>query len=110
MEKVWTNGPVHIPTRVRVERTDQVSIRAPRAPLGPRRREGMGSVLDGVRVIDFGQYIAGPLAGMLLADQGADVIRVDPPGCHFNFARQRDSGETARAARNDRVSCEHGWG
>ena len=40
----------------------------------------MASVLDGVRVIDFGQYIAGPLAGMLLADQGADVIRVDPPG------------------------------
>jgi crotonobetainyl-CoA:carnitine CoA-transferase CaiB-like acyl-CoA transferase len=40
----------------------------------------MSSVLDGVRVIDFGQYIAGPLAGMLLADQGADVIRVDPPG------------------------------
>jgi len=38
------------------------------------------SVLDGVRVIDFGQYIAGPLVGMLLADQGADVIRVDPPG------------------------------
>jgi len=40
----------------------------------------MAGVLDGVRVIDFGQYIAGPLAAMLLADQGADVIRVDPPG------------------------------
>jgi crotonobetainyl-CoA:carnitine CoA-transferase CaiB-like acyl-CoA transferase len=40
----------------------------------------MSSVLDGVRVIDFGQYIAGPLTGMLLADQGADVIRLDPPG------------------------------
>ena len=40
----------------------------------------MASVLDGVRVIDFGQYIAGPLTAMLLADQGADVIRVDPPG------------------------------
>jgi crotonobetainyl-CoA:carnitine CoA-transferase CaiB-like acyl-CoA transferase len=40
----------------------------------------MSSVLDGIRVIDFGQYIAGPLAGMLLADQGADVIRIDPPG------------------------------
>jgi crotonobetainyl-CoA:carnitine CoA-transferase CaiB-like acyl-CoA transferase len=39
----------------------------------------MSSVLDGIRVIDFGQYIAGPLTGMLLADQGADVIRVDPP-------------------------------
>ena len=35
--------------------------------------------LDGVRVIDFGQYIAGPLTAMLLADQGAEVIRVDPP-------------------------------
>src|ERR1043166_3539582 len=45
-----------------------------------KRREGMSSVLDGVRVIDFGQYIAGPLTAMLLADQGADVIRVDPPG------------------------------
>lgn len=40
----------------------------------------MPSALDGIQVIDFGQYIAGPLAGMLLADQGADVIRVDPPG------------------------------
>ena len=34
--------------------------------------------LDGLRVIDFGQWIAGPLAAMLLADQGAEVIRVDP--------------------------------
>lgn len=40
----------------------------------------MSTALDGIRVIDFGQYIAGPLCGMLLADQGADVIRVDPPG------------------------------
>ncbi|MBQ6670469.1 MAG: CoA transferase, partial [Firmicutes bacterium] len=35
------------------------------------------SVLDGVRVIDFGQYIAGPLAAMILADFGAEVIHVD---------------------------------
>ena len=40
----------------------------------------MPGALDGIRVIDFGQYVAGPLAGMLLADQGADVIKVDPPG------------------------------
>ena len=38
------------------------------------------SVLDGIRVIDFGQYIAGPLAAMILADFGAEVIHVDPPG------------------------------
>lgn len=36
--------------------------------------------LKGLRVIDFGQYIAGPVAAMQLADHGADVIRVDPPG------------------------------
>jgi crotonobetainyl-CoA:carnitine CoA-transferase CaiB-like acyl-CoA transferase len=41
---------------------------------------GSEGPLTGVRVVDFGQYLAGPLLGMLLADQGADVIRVDPPG------------------------------
>jgi crotonobetainyl-CoA:carnitine CoA-transferase CaiB-like acyl-CoA transferase len=40
----------------------------------------MASALAGIRVIDFGQYIAGPLAAQLLADQGAEVIRIDPPG------------------------------
>src|SRR5690348_4417795 len=33
--------------------------------------------LEGIRVIDFGRFIAGPYCGMLLADMGADVIRVD---------------------------------
>jgi crotonobetainyl-CoA:carnitine CoA-transferase CaiB-like acyl-CoA transferase len=36
--------------------------------------------LAGLRAIDFGQYIAGPLAALLLAEQGAEVIHVDPPG------------------------------
>ncbi|MCK9496085.1 MAG: CoA transferase, partial [Dehalococcoidia bacterium] len=40
----------------------------------------MASALEGIRVIDFGQYMAGPLAAQLLADQGAEVVRVDPPG------------------------------
>ena len=31
-------------------------------------------VLRGVRVVEFGQYIPGPLLGILLAGQGADVI------------------------------------
>src|SRR5438270_6587263 len=33
--------------------------------------------LAGIRVVDFGRYIAAPYCGMLLADMGADVIRVD---------------------------------
>ena len=40
----------------------------------------MPGVLEGTCVIDFGQYIAGPMAAMLLGDHGADVIRIDPPG------------------------------
>ena len=40
----------------------------------------MAGALDGVRVIDFGQYIAAPMTAMFLGDQGADVVRVEPPG------------------------------
>ena len=37
----------------------------------------MGSVLEGIRILDFGRYIAGPFCGMLLADMGAEVIRIE---------------------------------
>ena len=35
--------------------------------------------LAGVRVVDFGQQIAGPAVAMVLADLGATVIHIDPP-------------------------------
>ena len=43
------------------------------------RTQAQGA-LQGVQVLEFGQYIPGPMLGMLLSDQGADVIKVERPG------------------------------
>ena len=40
----------------------------------------MANALDGIRIIDFTSHLAGPFCTMLLADMGADVIKVERPG------------------------------
>ncbi|OLT33891.1 carnitine dehydratase [Actinomadura sp. CNU-125] len=56
-----------------------------------------GDALAGVRVVDFSAFVAGPLAAEILADLGADVVKVEPPG-----------GEAMRAAAYAVAACQRG--
>jgi crotonobetainyl-CoA:carnitine CoA-transferase CaiB-like acyl-CoA transferase len=40
----------------------------------------MSEALQGIRVVEMASYVTGPFAGVLLADLGADVIKVEEPG------------------------------
>lgn len=72
-------------------------------PLRPARPEPApapapgGRLLDGVRVVDFSAFVAGPLAAEVLADLGADVVKVEPP-----------AGEAMRAAAYAIAACQRG--
>ena len=56
----------------------------------------MTSSLEGIRVLDFSRFFAGPLCGMLLADMGAEVIRMDSPRGEIDrtYALRGPHGET----------------
>lgn len=53
--------------------------------------------LAGLRVVDFSAFVAGPLGAQVLADLGADVVKVEPP-----------AGEAMRAAAYAVAACQRG--
>jgi crotonobetainyl-CoA:carnitine CoA-transferase CaiB-like acyl-CoA transferase len=64
----------------------------------------MPGPLDGYRIVDLTSMISGPLATMILADQGADVIKVENPdgGDHTRAANNQRNGFSASFLNNNR--------
>lgn len=64
-------------------------------------------LLEGIKVVDFSQLVAGPLCGQLIGDLGADVVKIEPAGTGDNgrnFAPYKNgvSGMFAANNRNKR--------
>src|ERR1051325_913565 len=64
----------------------------------------MPGPLDGYRIVDLTSMVSGPSCTMLLADQGADVIKVENPGGgdHPRAAANRRGGFSASFLNNNR--------
>ncbi|HEY3058693.1 MAG TPA: CoA transferase [Chloroflexota bacterium] len=66
----------------------------------------MSLALNAIRVLDCSTGIAGPIAAMLLADFGADVIKVEPPT--GDPARSLPSGTATSAASSSNARQRRG--
>jgi crotonobetainyl-CoA:carnitine CoA-transferase CaiB-like acyl-CoA transferase len=88
-----------VPTRAAAARRPRPPDRVRAGPSGGGSGDGPGRglALEGVRVIDLGQYLAGPFGPMVLADLGADVVKVEPV-----------TGDKMRSSAKAFIGCQRG--
>jgi crotonobetainyl-CoA:carnitine CoA-transferase CaiB-like acyl-CoA transferase len=91
--------PPRAPIGCRPLGADTTAVLAEARPAKPAPTEPSrgGAPLAGVKVVDLGVALAGPLAAMLLADLGAEVIKVEPP-----------EGEMMRVLESNFIGCQRG--
>ena len=70
------------------------------APSAARCENDRAGPLKGLRVVDLGNFIAGPFASKLLADLGADVVKVEPPAGLANLTGLRNTWSSNRGKRS----------
>ncbi|HEU0169401.1 MAG TPA: CoA transferase, partial [Chloroflexota bacterium] len=71
-------GPRHLPNADRDAILRELDATY-RAPVAPALEPGLRRPLDGMRVVDLTQILAGPTAGRMLAEYGAEVVKINPP-------------------------------
>lgn len=81
----WAGPPLPVSASM-----EEGAIVAPSAPRPP---------LDGLKVLDLGAYLAGPFACMVLADLGAEVIKIEPPNGDAMRRLERIFAGTQRGKR-----------
>src|SRR5207237_6170363 len=104
-----TPGKVHGPAPEAGAHTGKITVRAapPRPDKTPSLRPGP---LSGYRVLDMGTFVAGPYCGSLLAELGADVIKVEPltgdPFRSTGYTYNRGMRSVAMDLQNDHARKE----
>ncbi len=111
--RVWQAGaPIHVDPPLRVRgpapaagadgdalRAELASARAPAAPSSLPVETGEAP-LAGLKVLDLGNFLAGPFGPMLMSDLGADVIKLEAPtGDRMRYAAERSFAGCQRGKR-----------
>ena len=90
--------------RVEVPHREVISQLAPRDErLREEQKPMSGGPLAGIRILEVGVMLAGPYATMMLADLGAEVIKIEPPG--GEISRQVSDSYFASLNRNKQSVC-----